>query len=107
MDIYDFSLYLAYTMAILAAVIAPLLAFITSLNDRQALVKGGLSIAAAGILFFIAYLMADNEVTTLYAKFNIGPDMSKIIGGSLIMSYLMSGIIFVALIYTEVVKAFK
>lgn len=107
MDIYDFSLYLAYAMTIIAVVIAPLLALLTSLNDKQALIKGGLSIAAAGILFFIAYLMADSEVTTMYAKFNIGPDMSKIIGGSLIMSYLLSGIIFIALVYTEVVKAFK
>jgi len=107
MDIYDFSLYLAYTMAILAAVIAIALTIITSLNDKQALIKAGLSIAAVLGLFFVGYLLADNEVTTAYAQFNIGPDMSKLVGGALIMSYLLSGIIFISLIYTEVVKAFK
>lgn len=107
MDIFDFSLYLAYFMAITAAIIAPLLALLNSLSDKQALIKIGLSIAGGGILFLVAYMLSGNEVTTAYAQFNIGPDMSKIVGGALIMAYLMSGIIFAALIYTEIVKSFK
>ncbi len=107
MDIFDFFLYLAYFMAITAAVIAPLLAFLKSLSDKQALIKMGLSIAGIFVLFLIAYLLSGNEVTTNYAQFNIGPDMSKIIGGALIMSYLLSGVIFISLIYTEIVKSFK
>lgn len=107
MDIFDFSLYLGYGLAIFAFIIAVLLAIINSLGDKQSIVKSGLSIAAMAVVFFAGYLMADNEVTTMYAKFNIGPDMSKLIGGSLIMSYLLSGIIFFALIYTEIAKAFK
>ncbi len=94
-------------MAIIAILITPLLTIITSLNDKQALIKTGLSVAAVGLLFLIAYSLADNEVTTLYAQFNIGPSMSKIIGGALIMSYLLFGILSITLIYTEVAKAFK
>lgn len=107
MDVFDFFLYLAYFMAITAALIAPLLAVLTSLGEKKALLKTGIGILGIGVLYLIAYLLSGNEVTTGYAQFNIGPDMSKVIGGALIMAYLLSGIIFISLIYTEIVKSFK
>jgi MFS-type transporter involved in bile tolerance (Atg22 family) len=107
MDTYDFFLYLGYIMVIVAAVSAVLFSVLNMVTNPKNIIRAGISVAIIGVLFLIAYSMSGNEVTTEYAKFNIDPDTSKLVGGTLIMSYLLLGITVVGLFYTEVVKIVK
>lgn len=107
MDLYDFFLYLGYLMVIVAAISAVLFSLLNLVTNPKSMVRAGMSVAAIVVLFIIAYSISGNEVTTEYAKFNIDPDTSKIVGGSLIMAYLLLGVTVLSLFYTEVVKILK
>jgi hypothetical protein len=107
MDSYDFFLYLGYLMVVVAAISAVLFSVLNLVTNPKSLVSAGMSVAGIAVLFLIAYSLSGNEVTTEYAKFNIDPDTSKFVGGSLIMAYLLLGITVLGLFYTEVVKIVK
>jgi len=107
MDSYDFFLYLGYIMVVVAAVSAVLFSLLNLVTNPKSMVRAGISVVGIVVLFLIAYSLSGNEVTVDYAKFNIDPDTSKLVGGSLIMTYLFIGITILGLIYTEVVKIVK
>ena len=48
-----------------------------------------------------------SEVTQEYSKFDVGPELSKIVGGTLIMAYLLLGFAVVGIVFTEFNKIFK
>jgi len=107
MDSYDFFLYLGYIMIVVAAISVVLFSVMNLVTNPKSLVRAGASIVGIAVLFLIAYALSGNEVTTEYAKYNIDPDTSKFVGGSLIMAYLLLGITVLSLFYTEVVKIVK
>ena len=107
MDSFDIFLYLGYTLVIIAAVAAILLPLVNALGNPQILLKSGLGVLAIVVLYFIAYAFSGSEVTQAYSKYNVGPDMSKIVGGTLIMAYLLLGFAIVGIFLTELNKIFK
>ena len=56
------------------------------------------------VVFFLSYALSSSEV---YEKFAIDESTSKIIGGTLIMLYIIFVGTFLAAIYAEVAKLFK
>jgi type III secretory pathway component EscS len=107
MDSFDIFLYLAYAMVIFAAVAAIILPLINSIGNPQSLLKSGIGVLAIVALYFIAYAFSGSEVTQAYSKFDVGPELSKMVGGSLIMSYLLLGIAVISIVYTEFNKILK
>lgn len=94
-------------MIVVAAISAVLFSLLNLVTNPKSLIRAGVSVAGIAVLFIIAYSLSGNEVTTEYAKFNIDPDTSKIVGGSLILAYLLLGITVLGLFYTEVAKIVK
>jgi hypothetical protein len=94
-------------MVVVAAVSAVLFSVLNLVTNPKSLVRAGLSGVAIAVLFLIAYSLSGNEVTPEYAQFNIDPDTSKLVGGSLIMAYLLLGVTVLSLFYTEIVKIIK
>jgi hypothetical protein len=107
MDSFDIFLYLGYTLVIVAFVAAVLLPLIGALGNPQSLLKSGLGILFIVVLYFIAYAFSGSEVTQAYSQFNVGPELSKTVGGTLIMAYLLLGFAIVGIVFTEVNKIFK
>ncbi|MCG8307161.1 MAG: hypothetical protein MI975_07180 [Cytophagales bacterium] len=107
MDSFDIFLYLGYTLVIIAAVASLLLPLVNALGNPQSLLKSGLGVLAVVALYFIAYAFSGSEVTQEYSKFNVGPELSKIVGGTLIMAYLLLGFAIVGIVFTEFNKIFK
>ncbi|MGF1635941.1 MAG: hypothetical protein ACFCUU_02625 [Cyclobacteriaceae bacterium] len=105
MDTIDIFIYGAYTLIILATVSAILLPLINAVSNPSSLVKGFVSIAALGILFVLAYVLASSEVTPIYAKFSVGPELSKMVGGMIGLSYLLLLGAVVGIFLTEIRKA--
>ncbi len=66
-------------------------------------------VLALGALFLISYLVSNpNDVgMQVFEKTETNPGLSKIIGSGAIMLYLMIAAVFVAIIYTQVIKLFK
>lgn len=104
---FDLFLYLAYALVIFATVSAILLPLINSIGNPQSLLKSGLGILAMVVLYFIAYAFSGSEVTTEYSKYDVGPELSKLVGGALIMAYLMLGLAILGIVFTEINKILK
>lgn len=100
-------LYLAYAMffiALIAAVVMPLL---NSLSDPKSLMKAGIGIGAALVVYLIGYVISGNEVTDVYTQFGVDEGSSKTIGGGIIMIYLMAFIAIGGIIFGEISRIIK
>lgn len=100
-------LYVSYFLlgiSLLAVIVLPL---INAIGDPKSLVKVGGGVLAIVVLFFIGYAISGNEVTEVYAKFNVGPELSKIVGGSLTLMYMLFVIAIIGIVYTEISKFLK
>jgi len=104
LDIY---IYLSYGLVIVAAIGAIVLPLINALGDPKTLVKSGIGLLVLAVLFGISFLISSSEVTSVYVKFEVGPSLSRIVGGTIIMTYLLLGVSIVGIILTEVSKIFK
>ena len=102
MDSFDIILYLGYALVIFAFVAAVLLPLISAIGDPKSLLKSGIGVLFIIVLFFIAYAFSGSEVTQEYAKFNVGPELSKTVGGTLIMAYMLLGFAVAGILYTEI-----
>jgi len=109
MDIYDIELYVGYALVGLATVLAILLPLIKSLDDPKSLMKTGLAIVGVVVLFFICYSISSNEVLPKFegAPFFLTPQMSQIVGGSLITTYVLAVIALGSIVVTEITKGLK
>lgn len=107
MDEFDIFLYLGYTLVIIAAVAAIILPLINALGNPSSLLKSGVGVIIIVALYFIAYAFSGSEVTQQYSKYEVGPELSKVVGGTLIMAYLLLGFAIVGIVFTEFNKIFK
>ncbi len=107
MDSFDIFLYLGYTLVIIATIAAILLPLINALGNPQSLIKSAIGVLIIVALYFIAYASSGSEVTQEFSKFDVGPELSKIVGGTLIMAYLLLGFAVIGIFYTEFNKIFK
>ncbi len=96
--------YLFLGIAVVAIIALPL---IKSLDNPKSLVEMGVGILGLGVLFLISWLVSGSEVTEVYAKHNVGPEMSKVVGGVLTLMYILSAVAIVGIIVTELKKLFK
>ena len=103
----DIGLYVGYTLftvALLAAVILPL---INALKSPKDLAKSGMGLGALVIVFLISFGIAGSEVTAKYTAQGIGESSSKMIGAGLTMFYIVFIGALVGIVYSEISKALK
>ena len=105
----DIGLYISYALTIGAVGAAIVMPIIYSLGDPKSLVGVGVSVAALLILFFISYVLSSDEITNPKAAANYGvtPGGAKLIGGSLIMMYIMFFGAIIGVVANEILKIFK
>ena len=108
MDFVDIGLWttaILLGIAIAAAVIMPL---INSLSDPKSLLKSGMGLGILAIIFLIAWGASTNEVTANYISYNVTSETaSQLIGGGLLMMYILFGIGLVGVVISEIHKAIK
>jgi len=107
MDEFDILLYLGYTLVIISALAAILLPLVNSLGNPKSLIKTGLGVIAIVVIYFVAYAFSGAEVTQAYAERGVGPELSKAVGGTLIMAYILLGISVLGIVFTEISKIVK
>ena len=107
MDILDIGLYASYIMIVVALLAAIILPLISAAGNPKSLAKSGLGVGIILVLFFISYAISDNEVNPVYERFGIGEFGSKLIGGSLITIYLLMLLLIISVVYSEIAKFFK
>jgi len=109
MDAYDIMLYATYLLAVVGTILSIAMPLLKSLDDPKGLLKSGLGVLGLAVLFFICYFLSGNEVLPNFegAPFNLTPGLSQLIGGMLVMTYVLSLITIAAILVTELTKAVK
>ena len=102
MDTYDIMLYVSYALVGIGTVFSILLPLVKSLDDPKSLMKAGLGVLAIFILFFISYSISTSEVLPKFEgdPFNLTPQMSQLVGGLLITTYILTIITIVGILIT-------
>jgi hypothetical protein len=107
MDFVDIGLYFSYALVGIAAIGVIVLPLINAMNEPKALLKPIAGVVSLIVIFILGYALSGNEVTPLYTKFNVGETASQMIGGALVMMYLMLIVAFIGIVYTEITKIVK
>ena len=109
MDAYDIMLYATYLLAVVGTILSIVMPLLKSLDDPKGLMKSGLGVLGLAALFFICYALSGNEVLAKFegAPFNLTPGMSQLIGGMLVMTYILTIVAIVSIVVTELTKAVK
>jgi hypothetical protein len=109
MDTYDIMLYATYLLAVVGTILSIVMPLLKSLDDPKGLLKSGLGVLGLAALFFICYSLSGNEVLPKFegAPFNLTPGMSQLIGGMLVMTYILTVVAIVSIVVTELTKAVK
>lgn len=106
--IANIGLYLAYTLTILGVGLAIVLPLIKSLDEPKKLVNSAIGFGVLLAVYGIAYAISGSELEAIYIESNVETEtLSKLIGGMLIMAYMMLGIASAGIVYTELNKAIK
>ena len=108
MDIIDIALWGSFALIVIAAAAAIFMPIINSLDDPKSLAQAGIGVAGLLVIFFISYLIAGDEITAKYVAVEFtDPGSSKLVGGVLIMTYIMGAIAALGIVFTEVNKMMK
>jgi hypothetical protein len=109
MDTYDIMLYATYLLAVVGTILSIVMPLLKSLDDPKGLMKSALGVFGLVALFFICYSLSGNEVLPKFegAPFNLTPGMSQLIGGMLVMTYILTVVAIVSIVVTELTKAVK
>ena len=93
--------YILLASAAIAAIAFPIMHLVA--NPKKAK-QVGTAIGALLVVYILAYILASDEVTEHYAKFDVTDTQSKQVGTGLIVFYILAfGAVFSAL-YTELGK---
>jgi hypothetical protein len=101
--IINFGLYLSYIMIGLAAVAAIVFPVVFLVQDPKKAKGSLLGILGLAIIFVISYAISGNELHPLLQDAFI----SKLVGGGIIMFYMMFVVSILIAIYSEIARIFK
>lgn len=103
----DLGLYVLYALLAIALAAAIIFPIVHAVRDPRALLKAGIGIGIFLVLFGISYGLADSTVTIKTAAAGITEGTSRLIGAGLILFYIALAGSILALIYSEISKAFR
>lgn len=103
----DIALWVAMIMVLIAALAAIILPLINSISHPKSLIKSGIGVVGIAILFLICWSIADNEVTNRYIDFGVNATSSKLVGGTLILMYVLFVSALIGIVFSEINKAFR
>ena len=101
LDVGLFVFYALFAIAILAAVLFPI---INSIKTPAALLRSLIGVGALLVVFGIAYALSDSEVSQ---GSGLSAGQSRLIGAGLIVFYIALIVSAAAVLYSEITKAFK
>jgi hypothetical protein len=107
MEIIDIGIYATYLFLGLALVSAIVLPLINAIKSPAGLLKSLTGIGALVVLFLISYAISGSEVTTKAKAAGITEASSKMIGAGLTLFYIVFIATVVGVVYSEINKALK
>lgn len=103
----NIGLYISYIMLFCSIILIVAWPIVHALKNPQELKKTGMAVASLVVLFLISYIISGSEVSQACEKFNLDSGDSKMVGGGLIMMYLLFIISIAGILFTEINTAIK
>ncbi len=103
----DFSLYLLYALVGIAAVAAVVFSLLNIVTKPGGLVRAAIGVGALVVLFFVSYALSGSDLTAAQRATGLTENAAKMIGAALIMFYIAFVLAIIALVFSEITKAFK
>ncbi len=101
-------LWLAFILFLVAVAAAIILPTINILKSPKTMARSGMGVGLLLVIFIIAYALSGSELTPKYEALGVTTEFnSKLIGAGLTMFYLIFVVAIIAMIYSEISKAFK
>jgi hypothetical protein len=101
-------LWLSYILGFIAVGTAIVLPIYHIIKSPKSLARSGMGLGFMLVVFVVAYALAGAEITPKYEALGVKSEFSsKMIGAGLTMFYLIFLIAILAMIYSEISKAFK
>jgi hypothetical protein len=106
--IVNVGIIIAYVLLLIGIVTAIVFPLINAVSEPKLLVKSGIGVLGALIVYGIGYAMAGSDLTTKFIQSGVDSgNLSRGIGGALMMVYLLMGVALIGIVYTEFSKVFK
>jgi len=103
LDVGFYLFYVLLAVAVLAALVFPI---INAIKTPGALLKSLAAFGVLVVLFFIAYALSNSEVSAKNASL-ISPGFSRVVSAGLILFYITLIGSVLAVVFSEITKAFK
>lgn len=103
-DILFYITYALLAAAVVGAIVFPIINLVGDPKKAKSALVGTGSVLA---LFFVSYFLSSGEVLESYVKYNISSGISKTIGATLLMTYILGALAILSAIVGEIYKAFK
>lgn len=97
-------LYILMVAAILGAVIFPIIQMSGNIKAAKGTIFGVLGLVG---LFLFAYAVSPAETGLFYQKMGISPNLSKAIGGGLLVTYIIFAGVLISIAYSSISNWFK
>ena len=106
--IVNVGIIVAYILLLIGIVTAIVFPLINAISEPKMLAKSGLAILGGIIVYGIGYALAGSDLTTKFIQSGVDSgNLSRSIGGALMMVYLLMGVALIGIVYTEFSKVFK
>lgn len=106
-NIIDIGLYISYVLLFLTLLGVILFPLIHTFSDFKKAKTGLIGFLVLIVILVLSYLISPADQGLFYSNFNIGPKLSKAIGGGLFATYFVILFSALSILYTEVVKLIK
>lgn len=101
--------YILIGLALVAIFLANIINVVNLLinGEISKLIKSAVGLGVFILIFLIGWGIAGSEVTEKYAMFNVTTSSSKLIGGALITTYAMVGLVTIGVIFSLLARLFR
>ena len=96
-----------YALIAVAAIGAVVFALINIVSKPGGLVRAAIGIGALVGLFFVSYALTSGEVSAAERARGLTEGTARLVGAALVMFYIAFVLAILALIYSEITKAFR
>jgi hypothetical protein len=107
MEMIDIGIYAMYVFLGIALVAAVVLPLISAIKSPAGLLKSLAGVGALVVLFLISFALSGSEVTTKAKAAGITEASSKMIGAGLTLFYIVFIGTVIGVVYSEINKALK
>ena len=103
-EIFLYVTYLLVGVAVLAAVVLPLM---NAAGNPKALLRSGMGIVGLVVLFFVGYALSSGDLLQTSMDRGVTSSGQKMIGGLIILTYILTVMAVLGIVFAGVIKSFK